>query len=330
MLKFSPISYKCFLQATTMNVEYAGAEANVAVSLANYGQKSIFVSKLPDNDFGEAAINALRQFGVDVSNVVRGGDRIGIYFVEKGASQRPSKVIYDRKGSAIACAETKDFDWELILDGADWFHITGITPALSGSLATICLEACRVAKVKGLMISCDLNYRKKLWGREKAREVMSQICKYVDVCICNEEDASEVFGVKSEQIDLNFGKVDEQSYESVAKQLRQMIGCKYVAITLRESISASDNNWSAILYDGCNIYNSKKYAIHIVDRIGGGDAFGAGLIYGLIEFKDAHKALEFAVAASCLQQTIEGDINLAKVCEVLSLMEGNESGRIQR
>lgn len=330
MLKLSPLSYKRFLQATAMNVEYAGAEANVAVSLANYGQKSVFVSKLPNNDLGEAAINAVRHFGVDVGNIVRGGDRIGIYFAEKGASQRPSKVIYDRKGSAIACADAKDFDWDVIFKGAEWFHFTGITPALSDSLAEICLEACRVAKTKGITISCDLNYRKKLWSREKARKVMTELCKYVDVCIANEEDAADVFGINAEHGDVNCGKIDEQSYASVARQLQQKLGFKYVAITLRESISASDNNWSAILYDGQTIFNSRKYAIHLVDRIGGGDSFGAGLIYGLLEYNDAQKSLNFAVAASCLKQTIEGDFNLVKVSEVQQLLKGDGTGRIQR
>lgn len=330
MLKFSPKSYRRILQSTEMDVEYAGAEANVAVSLANYGLQPAFVCKLPDNDLGDSAINALRHYGVNVDSVVRGGERIGIYFVEKGASQRPSKVIYDRKGSAIACADAKDFDWDSIFDGVDWFHFTGITPALSDSLATICLDACRVAKSKGITISCDLNYRKKLWSRDKAEKVMTEICKYVDVCIANEEDAADVFNITAECSDVNSGKIDEQSYATVAKQLQQRFGFKYVAITLRESISASDNNWSAILYDGNTIYISHKYAIHLVDRIGGGDSFGGGLIYGMLQYKDAKKALEFAVAASCLKQTIEGDFNLMKVSDVLQLLKGNGSGRIQR
>lgn len=330
MMKFSPLSYKRFLQATTMNVEYAGAEANVAVSLANYGLNTVFLSKLPDNDLGDAAINAIRHFGVDVSKIVRGGERIGIYFAEKGASQRPSKVIYDRKGSAIANADAKDFDWDAIFEGVDWFHFTGITPALSDSLAAICLDACRAAKSKGITISCDLNYRKKIWSHEKAGKVMSEICKYVDVCIANEEDTADVFSITAEHSDVNCGRIDEQSYAIVSKQLQKRFGFKYVAITLRESISASDNNWSAILYDGNKIYNSRKYSIHLVDRIGGGDSFGAGLIYGLLQYKDAQTALDFAVAASCLKQTIEGDFNIASVLEIEQLMKGNGSGRISR
>ena len=330
MLKFSPLNYQRICQASVMNVEYAGAEANVAVSLSNYGIDTAFVSKLPENELGDSALNRLRQFGINVQNVVRGGERIGIYFSEKGASQRPSKVIYDRKNSAISNADNTDFNWDAIFADTEWFHFTGITPALSDSLAVICLDACRAAKAKGITISCDLNYRKKLWSKDKAKEVMTEICKYVDVCIANEEDAADVFGIKAKHGDVNSGKIDEQSYASVARQLQQQFGFKYVAITLRESISASDNNWSAILYDGQTIYNSRKYAIHLVDRIGGGDSFGAGLIYGLMELNDAQQALEFAVAASCLKQTIEGDFNIVKVEQVLQLMKGCGSGRIQR
>lgn len=330
MLKFSPFNYQRFLQASVMNVEYAGAEANVAVSLANYGMNPVFVSKLPDNDFGEAAINSLRHYGVDTSKVVIGGDRIGIYFAEKGASQRSSKVIYDRKGSAIATAQRSDFDWDAIFEGAIWFHFTGITPALSDSLSAICLEACKVAKAKGITVSCDLNYRKKLWSRECADEVMSELCKYVDVCIANEEDAANVFGITAKNSDVSSGVIDETSYLSVARQLKERFNFQKVAITLRESISASDNNWSAILDDGENVYVSRKYSIHLVDRIGGGDAFGAGLIYGLSHYDEPQQALEFAVAASCLKQTIEGDFNIVKVEDVLRLCQGNGAGRIQR
>ncbi len=330
MLKFSPFNYKRFLQATEMNVEYAGAEANVAVSLASYGMNPMFVSKLPDNDFGEAAINSLRHFGVDISKVVRGGERIGIYFVEKGASQRPSRVIYDRKGSAIACAQSSDFNWDEIFDGVDWFHFTGITPALSDSLATICLDACKAAKTKGITVSCDLNYRKKLWSKENANEVMSELCKYVDVCIANEEDTADVFGIMANEVNAVSGKLDIASYVKVANRLQERFGFRYVAITLRESITASDNNWSAILDDGDTVYVSTKYPIHIVDRIGGGDSFGAGLIYGLTHFGEPQQALEFAVAASCLKQTIEGDFNMVRICEIESLINNGGLGRIQR
>lgn len=330
MMKFSPQSFQRFIQAASMNVEYAGAEANVAVSLANYGIATSFVSKLPQNELGDAAINHLRKFGVDTTQVIREGQRIGIYFVEKGASQRPSKVIYDRKNSAIACANSDDFDWNTIFKDANWFHFTGITPALSDELANICLEACRMAKAKGITVSCDLNYRKKLWSCERANEVMTKICQYVDVCIANEEDAADVFGIHAENSDISKGLINKLSYTSVAKQLHEKLGFKMVAITLRESISASDNNWSAILFDGNKMYDSCKYAIHLVDRIGGGDSFGAGLIYGLINYDDCQKALDFAVAASCLKQTIEGDFNLSSIDDVLNLVEGYSSGRVVR
>lgn len=330
MLKLSPLAYGRLIQAHQLNVEYSGAEANVAVSLSTFGVPTSFVSAVPNNVIGEAAINAMRHYGVDISRVVKGGERLGIYFAEKGASQRPSMVVYDRKGSAIANAANTDFDWDAIFAGAEWFHFTGITPALSNSLAAICLEACRAAKAKGITISCDLNYRKKLWSREKACQVMTELCQYVDVCIANEEDAADVFGIKAEHGDVNKGEIDEQSYASVARQLQQNFNFKYVAITLRESISASDNNWSAILYDGKMIYNSRKYAIHLVDRIGGGDSFGAGLVYSLINKYDCQHALEYAVAASCLKQTIEGDFNQVSVAEVESLINSKGTGRIQR
>lgn len=330
MLKLSPLSYQRFLQASAMNVEYAGAEANVAVSLSNYGIDTMFISKLPKNELGDAAVNRLRQFGVDVSEIVRGGDRMGIYFVEKGASQRSSRVIYDRTHSAIAEAKKCDFDWDRIFQDVNWFHFTGITPALSDTLAEICLDACKAAKGRNITISCDLNYRNKLWPCEKARLVMTELCKYVDVCIANEEDAANVFGIEAKNSDVNGGALDVHSYEAVASQLQSRFGFKLVAITLRESLSASDNNWSAILYDGERIYESRKYGVHIVDRIGGGDAFGAGLIYGIVQGFDKQKALDFAVAASCLKHTVEGDFNLVSVSEVEQLMNSNGNGRIVR
>lgn len=330
MLKLSPLGYGRFVQSGQFNVEYSGAEANVAVSLSNYGIPAKFVTVLPKHELGDAAVNALRRFGVDTSSIVRSDNRIGIYFAEKGASQRPSKVIYDRADTAIANAIPTDFDWDAIFNGVEWFHFTGITPALSDGLANICLVACRAAKAKGITISCDLNYRKKLWSRERAKEVMTELCQYVDVCIANEEDAADVFGITAENTEINSGVIDSRSYVSVARQLQQRFGFQKVAITLRESISASDNNWSAILFDGQRIYTSRKYAIHIVDRIGGGDSFGAGLIYGLTQYGEPQKALDFAVAASCLKQTIEGDFNLVSKAEVENLMTGNGSGRILR
>ncbi len=330
MLRLSPESYTRFSQADKYLATFGGAEANVAVSLANYGVDASFVSKLPDNEIGQRCINTLRFHGVDTTKVVRGGERIGIYFVEKGASQRPSKVIYDRAYSAIAMAQPEDFDWDQIFDGADWFHFTGITPALGENVAAICLEACKKAKEKGITISCDLNYRKKLWTREKAGQVMGELCKYVDVCIANEEDAADVFGIHAAGTDVDKGQVNHEGYKDVAKQLAERFGFKHVAITLRGSISANDNDWAAMLYDGKECYFSRSYRIHIVDRVGGGDSFGGGLIYSFLQGFDPQKTIEFAVAASCLKQTIEGDYNQVTVSEVLSLAGGSASGRVQR
>lgn len=330
MLKLSPPAYERLIQAHSLNVEYSGAEANVAVSLSSFGVPTSFVSAVPNSVIGEASINALRCFGVDVSHVVRKGNRLGIYFAERGASQRPSMVIYDRADSAIACTTNTDFDWDVIFDGAEWFHFTGITPALSDSLGAICLEACRAAKARGLAVSCDLNYRKKLWSREKACNTMTELCQYVDVCIANEEDAADVFDIKAEQSNVNKGLINERSYALVARQLQQKFGFKFVAITLRESISASDNNWSAILYDGNQVYSSRRYAMHIVDRIGGGDSFAAGLIYSQLNNFDLQHSVDFAVAASCLKHTIEGDFNLVTVEEVENLVNSDGTGRIVR
>ena len=330
MLRLSPESYTRFSQADKYLATFGGAEANVAVSLANYGLKPAFVSKLPDNEIGQRCINTLRFHGVDTSLVTRGGERIGIYFVEKGASQRPSKVIYDRAYSAIAMAQPSDFDWDEIFRDAKWFHFTGITPALSDTMAEICLEACKKAKEKGITISCDLNYRKKLWSREKAGEVMAKLCPYVDVCIANEEDAADVFGIHAAGTDINAGTLSQEGYKDVARQLKERFGFKYVAITLRGSISANDNDWAAMLYDGTDCYFSRSYRIHIVDRVGGGDSFGGGLIYSMLQGYTPQETIEFAVAASCLKQTIEGDYNQVTVAEVKALAGGNASGRVQR
>lgn len=330
MLRLAPEGYLRFVQADKFEAVYGGGEANVAVSLANYGVDVDFVTKLPKHEIGQAAVNSLRRFGVGTDNIVRGGDRVGIYFIEKGASQRPSKVVYDRAGSSIACACVYDFDWDKIFEGVDWFHFTGITPALNAEVATICEIACKKAKDKGITVSCDLNYRKKLWTKEQAKETMSRLCKYVDVCIANEEDASDVFGIKAEDTDINSGKLSYDGYKSVARQLAEAFGFSKVAITLRESISASDNNWAAMLYDGSDYCFSRKYSVRIVDRVGGGDSFGAGLIYSLLNGYDSQKAIEFAVAASCLKHTIEGDFNLVSVSEVEALAGGNGSGRVQR
>ncbi|MBR5128910.1 MAG: sugar kinase [Firmicutes bacterium] len=330
MLRLAPEGYYRFIQAEKFGAIYGGGEANVAISLANYGVDAKFVTKLPAHEIGQAAVNTLRRFGVDTSMITRGGDRVGIYFLEKGAAQRPSKVVYDRAGSSISTATTEDFNWDEIFEGADWFHFTGITPALGKNVTAICLEACKAAKAKGLTISCDLNYRKKLWTKAEAREAMSELCQYVDVCIANEEDASDVFGISAEKTDLTSGKVNHEGYISVAKQLVEKFGFKKVAITLRESISASDNGWSGMLYEDGKAYFSKKYLMHIVDRVGGGDSFGGGLIYSCLMDYAPQDAIEFAVAASCLKHTIEGDYNLVSVDEVTKLAEGDGSGRVQR
>ena len=330
MLRLAPEGYYRFVQANSFGATYGGGEANVAVSLANFGIDTAFVTKLPAHEIGQAAVNELRKFGVDTSRIVRGGNRIGIYFLEKGASQRPSKVIYDRAHSAIAEASPEDFDWNEIFQNADWFHFTGITPALNDTLAAICLEACKKAKELGLTVSCDLNYRNKLWSREKAGQVMSELCKYVDVCIANEEDAADVFGIRAANTDVTKGTVSHEGYKDVAKQLAGRFGFSKVAITLRESLSASDNNWAAMLYDGTEFYFSKKYAVHIVDRVGGGDSFGGGLIYACLNQYDPQSTIEFAAAASCLKHSVEGDMNMVSVSEVQKLAGGDGSGRVQR
>jgi 2-dehydro-3-deoxygluconokinase len=330
MLRLAPHGYYRFIQTDDFEATYGGAEANVAVSLANYGEDAAFVTKLPENLIGQAAINSLRRFGVDVSKIVRGGERVGIYYMEKGASQRGSMVIYDRKYSSIQQAKHGDFDWKKIFKGAKWFHFTGITPALSPDVAALCLEACKAAKANKMTVSCDLNYRGKLWTKEQAKETMTKLLKYVDVVIANEDDCADVLNIKAANTDTTKGALSEKGYESVAKQVQEKFKLKMVAITLRTSISASDNKWAAMLYDGKKCYHSKEYLIHITDRVGGGDSFGAGLIYGLMHRMSAQATLEFAVAASCLKQTIEGDYNHATLDEVKKLAGGNASGRISR
>ena len=288
------------------------------------------MSKLPENEIGQAAVNSLRRFGVDTSGIARGGNRIGIYYLEKGASQRPSKVIYDRAGSSFATSGKEDYDWDKLLDGVTWFHFTGITPALGDNLADVLLDVLPTMKKRGITVSCDLNYRKKLWTRDKAREVMTKLMPYVDVCISNEEDAYDVFGIKAGGTDVTKGNLDKESYKSVAKQLADKFGFSYVAITLRTSISANDNKWAGMLYDGKEYNLSKEYLIHIVDRVGGGDSFGGGLIYALMHGYDSKSAIEFAVAASCLKHSVEGDYNMVTVSEVNALAGGDGSGRVQR
>ncbi|HOS68979.1 MAG TPA: sugar kinase [Bacillota bacterium] len=330
MLRLAPVGYDRFVQAKEFGIVYGGGEANVAVSLANYGKDAYFVTKLPKHEIGQAAVNELRRYGVNTQYITRGGDRIGIYFCEKGASQRPSKVIYDRAHSAISEAKPEDFDWNAIMKDAEWFHFTGITPALGDNVAGITLDAILAAKSAGATVSVDLNYRKKLWSTEKAGYVMNELVKHCDVVIANEEDAEMVFGIKAENTDITGGTLSDEGYRKVASELISRFGLKCAAITLRESISASENGWSAMLYDGSSFYKSKKYNIHIVDRVGGGDSFGAGLIYGLTSGYDMQKTLEFAVAASCLKHTIEGDANHVSISEVEALMGGDASGRVQR
>ena len=330
MMRLNPEGYQRFVQAATFEASYAGGEANVAVSLANYGLDASVVTKLPANPLGEAARNEVRRFGVSTADIVWGGPRLGIYFVEKGASQRASKVVYDRAGSSIALAKRGDFDWAKILKGAKWFHFTGITPALGGDLPAICVDALKHCKAHRITVSCDLNYRGKLWTKAEAGKCMAKLVPYVDVLIANEADAADVFGIVGKGSDVESGKLDKQGYISVAEQLVKRFGCKKVAITLRTSLSAFDNKWAGLLYDGKKAYFSPEYMVHIVDRVGGGDSFGGGLIYALATGRKPQAAIDFAVAASCLKHSIEHDFNHVTVAEVESLAAGNATGRVQR
>ena len=330
MLRLSTPGYQRFVQADSFDVVYGGGEANVAVSLANYGYEAYFVSKLPKNEIGQAAINSLRKFGVKTDYIARGGERIGIYYLETGASMRPSKVVYDRAHSSIAEADMKDFDFDEIFKNAAWFHFSGITPALSDSAALLTEEALKAAKKNNVTVSVDLNYRKKLWSPEKAKEVMTKLMQYVDVCIGNEEDAHLTLGFKPGKTDVTSGELELAGYKDIFKQMIDKFGFKYVISSLRESHSASDNGWSACAFDGNEFYPSRKYEIRIVDRVGGGDSFASGVIYGLLEGKNFKDALEFGVAASALKHTIHGDFNLVTVEEVETLLKGDASGRVQR
>lgn len=330
MLRLSTPGYQRFVQADSFDVVYGGGEANVAVSLANYGYEAYFVSKLPKNEIGQAAINSLRKFGVKTDYIARGGERIGIYYLETGASMRPSNVVYDRAHSSIAEADMKDFDFDEIFKNAAWFHFSGITPALSDSAALLTEEALKAAKKNNVTVSVDLNYRKKLWSPEKAKEVMTKLMQYVDVCIGNEEDAHLTLGFKPGKTDVTSGELELAGYKDIFKQMIDKFGFKYVISSLRESHSASDNGWSACAFDGNEFYPSRKYEIRIVDRVGGGDSFASGVIYGLLEGKNFKDALEFGVAASALKHTIHGDFNLVTVEEVETLLKGDASGRVQR
>lgn len=330
MLRLSTSGYGRFVQADSFDVTYGGGEANVAVSLANYGFNAYFISKLPKNEIGQAAINHLRRYGVNTNYIARGGERVGIYYLESGASMRPSKVVYDRAHSSISEADIKDFDFDEIFKDADWFHFSGITPALSEKATLLTEEALKAAKRNNVTVSVDLNYRKKLWTPEKAKEVMTKLMQYVDVCIGNEEDAEKVLGFKPGKTDVTSGNLELDGYKDIFKQMIDKFGFKYVISSLRESYSASDNGWSACAYDGTEFYHSRKYDIRIVDRVGGGDSFAAGIIYGLLKGQNFKDALEFGVAASALKHTIIGDFNMVSVDEVETLLKGDSSGRVQR
>ena len=330
MLRLNPEGYLRFLQADRFLVNYTGAEANVCVSLAMMGMDTDFVTRLPENDIAAAGVAQLRKFGVGTGHIAYGGERMGVFYVEKGASQRPSKVVYDRKYSSIAQCSYEDFDWEAIFAGASNFHMTGITPALSKTIPQVCIQACKKAKEMGLTISCDLNYRKNLWTEAEAKACMTQLMPYIDILVANEEDAEKVLGIKARDTDVTQGKLNREGYVDVAEQLTKRFGCKAVAITLRGSISASENNWAGMLYTGGKSYLSRNYLIKLVDRVGGGDSFGGGLIHAMMQGMEPQDVIEFAVAASCLKQTIEHDFNQVSEKDVLSLMGGNASGRVQR
>ena len=331
MLRLATPDYLRFCQSDKLNATFGGGEANVAVSLANYGIATEFVTRLPKNDIARACVMDLRKYGVGTSHIVYGGDRLGIYFLETGAVARASKVVYDRAHSAISEIQPGMVNWEEVFKDASWFHWTGITPAISQGAADACLEAIQVANRMGIPVSCDLNYRKNLWKYGKtASEVMPELVAGCDVILGNEEDADKVLGIQAEGSDVMSGKISREGYISVARQIQEKYGVKNVAITLRESVSASDNYWSAMYYTNDKPFFSKRYPIHIVNRVGGGDSFSAGLIYSLMNAYEPQKALEFAVAASCLKHTIELDFNLVTVDEVTRLADGDGSGRVQR
>ena len=330
MLRLSTPNNEKFIQADEFDINYGGGEANVAVSLANYGHEAEFITAVPANPIGECAVAALRKYNVGTKHIARSGERLGIYFLETGSAMRASNVVYDRAHSSISTATADQFNFDEIFADADWFHFTGITPALGDNVAAICLEACKAAKAKGITVSCDLNYRNKLWSKEKAGQVMGELCKYVDVCISNEEDANDVFGIKSEGTEVTAGELNKEGYKEVAQKLTDRFGFKKVAITLRTSISANDNRWAAMLYEDGQSYFSKEYLMHIVDRVGGGDSFGGGLIYACLNDYAPQDTIEFAVAASCLKHSVEGDFNMVSVDEVKKLAGGDASGRVQR
>ncbi len=331
MMRLSTKGHERIVQAREFDVSYSGAEANGAVMLEGLGLESFVVSSVPDNAVGEACVAYLRQFGVNLDNVMRNGFRLGIYYVETGASQRASTFLYNRKGSSITELKSGDFDWDRIFEGKHWFHFTGITPALGDSVAGIVKEACQAARKRGVTVSADLNFRKKLWSVEKARTTWTELMKSVDVLFTNEEEAEVVFGIKARGADVHAGRIEESGYEDVARQLLERFSLKHVSITLRESISASVNDWSGMVYDGGEFHRSRKYRIDpVIDRVGGGDAFSAGIIYGLLTGQDLQETVEFAAAASCLKHSIQGDFNLVSFDEIMDLVRGDGSGRIQR
>lgn len=330
MVRLAPEGVLRFAQADNFTVNYSGAEGNMAIALSYMGMPAEMVTKFPDNEIGRCAYRMLKKFDVQTDHIAWGGERLGLYYLERGASQRPSKVIYDRKHSSIAEADPSDFDWDAIFQDAGWFHFTGITVALSKNMQEICKQACIAAKKHGVTVSCDLNYRKTLWSTEEAQRVMIPLMQYVDVCIANEEDSEKVLGIKADNTDVTAGKLSIQGYEKLARQLADTFGFEKVAITLRESISASVNNWSAMVFADGKTYLSKKYTMQIVDRVGGGDSFASGLIYACLNDFDNQKAVEFAAGASCLKHSIEFDFNLSTVDEVMNLINGDGSGRVQR
>lgn len=330
MMRLTTPGYQRFVQSESFDVTYGGGEANVATALCNYGLNGVFVSKVPDTAIGQSAINHLRRYGVDTQHVARGGERLGIYFLEIGASMRASQVIYDRAHASIADADVSDFDFDKIFEGADWFHTTGITPALSDKAAALTEAALKAARERGITTSIDLNYRKKLWSKEKAREVMSRLCQYVDVCVGNEEDANDMLGFVSQGTDVTKGELNLDGFKDVCRQMKEKFGFKYIASTLRESYSASDNGWSALVYDGTEFYHTKEYEVRIVDRVGSGDSFASGFIYGLVTGKTMKDSADFGVAASALKHTIPGDLNHATRSDVENLVKGDGSGRVQR
>ncbi|MEP6700577.1 MAG: sugar kinase [Bacteroidota bacterium] len=330
MLRLSTPGFKRFVQSDSFDVTYGGGEANVAAALCNYGLTGTFVTKVPDNPIGQSAINHLRRYGVDTQFIARGGERLGIYFLETGASMRASQVVYDRAHASVSEVEINEFDFDKILEGASWFHTTGITPALSDKAAALTEAALKAAKAKGITTSIDLNYRKKLWSKEKAREVMNKLCQHVDVCIGNEEDADTTLGFKAKGTDVTKGELNLDGFKDVFRQMKDKFGFKLIASSLRESHSASDNGWSALVYDGNEFYHTKQYNVRIIDRVGSGDSFASGLIYGLVTGMTMPEAAEFGVAASALKHTILGDLNHATLNEVKELIKGDGSGRVQR